>query len=465
MGLRVKTYAPFTFYVIIINWLIRLNGEWCLIIWDRPNETLPRKDIEALQLRRLQELVARVYRTVPHYRRCFDAAGVTPGDIKSLADVRRLPFTTKNELRDNYPFGLFAVPLKRVVRIHASSGTTGKPTVAGYTKKDLRTWAELIARIVTMAGVGRGDVAQICFSYGLFTGGFGLHYGLERAGVTIVPAAAGNTERHVQLMQDFGTTVIVGTPSYALYIAEVAQRMGVDPRALKVRVGLFGAEPWGEGIRAEIEKAWGIDAYDNYGLSEVIGPGVAGECRVKDGLHVSEDHFLVEVIDPETGHPMPPGEKGEIVFTALTKEAFPVLRYRTRDLTRLITEPCSCGRTTVRMEKVTGRTDDLLIIRGVNIFPSQIEEVLTSIPGLAPHYRIILEKKGYLDDIQVEVELASEGFTGRFEDLAVLEDHIRTRLHTVITLMPKVKLLEFGSLERTSGKSKRVVDRRGEKRR
>ncbi|MEW6171948.1 MAG: phenylacetate--CoA ligase [Bacillota bacterium] len=432
------------------------------MIWDRLNETLPRKDKEALQLARLKELVQRVYRTVPHYRRAFDATGVKPDDIKSLTDIQRLPFTTKNELRENYPFGFFAVPLKRVVRIHASSGTTGKPTVVGYTKKDLRTWAELIARIVTMAGVKRGDIAQICFSYGLFTGGFGLHYGLERAGVTIVPAAAGNTERHIQLMQDFGSTVIVGTPSYALYIAETAWKMGIDPRSLKVRRGLFGAEPWGEGIRTELEKMWGIDAYDNYGLSEVIGPGVAGECEAKAGLHISEDHFLAEVIDPETGSPLPPGEKGEVVFTALTKEAFPVIRYRTRDLSRLIIEPCTCGRTTARMEKVTGRTDDLLIIRGVNIFPSQIEEVLMDIPGLSSHYVIIIDKKGYLDDIEVQVEISSEGFTGRFQDLAALEDHIRNRLQAVLTLTPKVKLLEFGSLERTSGKARRVIDRRKE---
>lgn len=410
----------------------------------------------------MRELVHRVYHAVPHYRKCFDSLGLKPEDIKSLKDVQLLPFTTKNELRENYPFGFFAVPLERVVRIHASSGTTGKPTVVGYTKKDLRTWAELIARIVTMAGVRRGDVAQICFSYGLFTGGFGLHYGLERAGVTIVPAAAGNTERHVQLMKDFGSTVIVGTPSYALYIAEVAQKMGVDPRSLKLRIGLFGAEPWGEGMRAEIEKVWGIQAYDNYGLSEVIGPGIAGECQAKTGLHISEDHFLVEVIDPETGTPLAPGEKGEIVFTSLTKEAFPVIRYRTRDLTRLIPEPCSCGRTTVRMEKVTGRTDDLLIIRGVNIFPSQIEEVVTGIPELAPHYRIIVDRKGYLDEIEVEVELSSEAFTGRFEDLTALEEHIRNQLQAVLTLTPKVKLLEFGSLERTSGKSRRVIDRRKE---
>jgi phenylacetate-CoA ligase len=393
----------------------------------------------------------------------MEEAGVRPEDIRSLDDLARLPFTTKDDLRQNYPFGLFAVPLNRVIRIHASSGTTGKPTVVGYTKKDLRTWAGLIARIVTMAGVRRGDIAQVCFSYGLFTGGFGLHYGLERAGVTVVPAAAGNTERHIRLMQDFGTTVIIGTPSYALYMAEVARSLGVDPRRdLRVRRGLFGAEPWSEGMRAEIEAAWGLKAFDNYGLSEVIGPGVAGECEEKRGLHINEDHFLVEVINPETGRPLPPGERGELVFTTLTKEAFPVIRYRTRDISRLMPEPCPCGRTTIRMERVTGRSDDMLIIRGVNVFPSQIEEVITSTPGLAPHYLIIVDKKGYLDEIEVQVELSPEGFSDRYEDLASLEEQLRNRLQATLSLTPRVKLVEFGSLERTTGKARRVIDRRKE---
>ncbi|WP_123926560.1 phenylacetate--CoA ligase family protein [Thermodesulfitimonas autotrophica] len=433
------------------------------MIWDRKYETLSREELQRLQLARLKEQVARVYEKVPYYRRCMEEAGVRPEDIRSLDDLARLPFTTKDDLRQNYPFGLFAVPLDRVIRIHASSGTTGKPTVVGYTKKDLRTWAGLIARIVTMAGVRRGDIAQVCFSYGLFTGGFGLHYGLERAGVTVVPAAAGNTERHIRLMQDFGTTVIVGTPSYALYMAEVARSLGVDPRRdLRVRRGLFGAEPWSEGMRAEIEAAWGIKAFDNYGLSEVIGPGVAGECEEKRGLHINEDHFLVEVIDPETGRPLPPGERGELVFTTLTKEAFPVIRYRTRDISRLMFEPCPCGRTTIRMERVTGRSDDMLIIRGVNVFPSQIEEVITSTPGLAPHYLIIVDKKGYLDEIEVQVELSPEGFSDRYEDLASLEEQLRNRLQATLSLTPRVKLVEFGSLERTTGKARRVIDRRKE---
>lgn len=432
------------------------------IIWNKRYETLSREELRLLQLERLKKLVKRVYRNVPYYRRRFDDAGVKLEAIESLSDIERFPFTTKEDLRVNYPFGLLATPLNRVVRIHASSGTTGRPAVAGYTKKDLRTWAELVARIVTLAGVKRGDVAQVCFSYGLFTGGFGLHYGLERAGITVVPAAAGNTERQIRLMQDFGTTVIVGTPSYALYMAEVARGMGVDPRTLGIRKGLFGAEPWTEGMRSEIEHAWGLKAYDNYGLSEVIGPGVAGECRLQKGLHINEDHFLVEVINPETGVPVPPGEKGELVFTTLTKEAFPLIRYRTRDLSRLILEPCACGRTTLRMEKVAGRTDDMLIIRGVNVFPSQIEEVLTGIPGLAPHYQILLYKKGYLDEIEVHVELSREGLSDRYRDLALLEEQVRARLQAVLSLSPRVKLLEFGSLERTSGKARRVVDRRKE---
>ncbi|ACX51335.1 Phenylacetate--CoA ligase [Ammonifex degensii KC4] len=426
----------------------------------RRGETLPREELRELQLVRLKALLARVYERVPFYRRKMDEAGVKPEDIRSLEDIRHLPFTTKEDLRENYPFGLFAVPLKDVVRLHASSGTTGKPTVVGYTRRDLNLWAELVARIVRMAGVGRGDVAQICFSYALFTGGFGLHAGLERVGATVIPAAAGNTERHVRLMQDFGTTVLVGTPSYILHIAEVARQMGVDPRCLRVRKALCGAEPWSEGMRAEIERVWGIEAYDNYGLSEIIGPGVAGECLERRGLHINEDHFLVEVVNPETGEPLPVGEKGELVFTTLTKEALPLIRYRTRDLSRLLPDPCPCGRTTIRMERVMGRTDDMLIIRGVNVFPSQIEEVLTGIPGLAPHYQIIVDRKGYLDELEIQVELAQEGFTGSYEDLESLEETVRHRLQSVLSITPKVKLLEYGSLTRSTGKAKRVIDRR-----
>ncbi|MGO0123515.1 phenylacetate--CoA ligase family protein [Desulfothermobacter acidiphilus] len=416
-----------------------------------------------MQLSRLKELLARVYQRVPFYRRKMEEAGLKPEGIRQLEDIKYLPFTTKDDLRDNYPFGLFAVPMRRVVRLHASSGTTGKPTVVGYTRRDLALWAEMVARIVRMAGVGRGDVAQICFSYALFTGGFGLHAGLERVGSTVIPAAAGNTERHIRLMQDFGTTVLVGTPSYILHIAEVAQQMGVNPRQLRVRKALCGAEPWSEGLRAEIERVWGIEAYDNYGLSEIIGPGVAGECQERQGLHINEDHFLVEVIDPATGEPLPPGEQGELVFTTLTKEALPLLRYRTRDLSRLLPDPCPCGRTTRRMERVLGRTDDMLIVRGVNVFPSQIEEVIMGIPGLAPHYQIVVDRRGYLDEMEVQVELSQEGFTGSYEDLEELEEALRHRLHAILSLTPKVKLLEYGSLTRTTGKAKRVLDRRGEK--
>lgn len=361
------------------------------LIWDGI-ETLPRGEMEILQLERLKAVVRRVYRKVPFYRGRLRESGLKPPDIRSLADVQNLPFTVKEDLRENYPYGLFAVPLERLVRIHASSGTTGLPTVVGYTKKDLRTWSELVGRVVVQAGVKPRDVVQICFSYGLFTGGFGLHYGLERVGATVVPASAGNTQRQLRLIQDFNTTVLVSTPTYALYIAEVAREISLDPSKLGLRLGLFGSEPWSEGIRDGLEAAWGFKATDNYGMSELIGPGVAGECRMQNGLHISEDHFLPEIIDPETGEQLPPGADGELVITTLTKEGLPLIRYRTRDLTALDYAPCPCGRTTVRMRRVSGRTDDMLIIRGVNVFPSQVEEVLMEIPGVGPHYRIIVDR-------------------------------------------------------------------------
>ncbi len=431
-------------------------------IWDKAYECLNREDLQDLQLDRLIATVYRVYENVPYYRELFDSVGLKPRDIKSLADLQKLPFTTKDALRDNYPYGLFAVPMKEIVRVHASSGTTGKPIVVGYTKKDLRTWSSLIARVVSQAGVTADDIAQISFGYGLFTGGFGLHYGLEKVGATIIPASVGNTKKQIMLMQDFGTTVLVSTPSYALYMAEVAEEMGVDISSLKLRVGLFGAEPWTESMRQEIERKWQIKAYDNYGLSEVMGPGVAGECDCGQGLHISEDNFLVEVIDPDTGEPVGYGQEGELVFTTLTKEGFPVLRYRTKDISVLTDEPCPCGRTTVRMRKVTGRTDDMLIIRGVNVFPSQIESVLLDVEGVSPHYRMIVDKKGHLDDLEIEVELSDDQFTGKFKDLKNIEDKIREGLNSVLTISAKIRLLEPKSLERTTGKAKRVIDRRKE---
>ncbi|MQL52679.1 AMP-binding protein [Desulfofundulus thermobenzoicus] len=432
------------------------------MIWDRQHECMDRKELQALQLERLKETLHRVYRRVPFYRHLFEAHGVKPEDLQSLSDIRRFPFTTKAALRDNYPYGLFAVPLKEVVRLHASSGTTGKPIVVGYTRKDLETWTELVARMVTQAGVTSEDVVQITFGYGLFTGAFGLHYGLERVGATIVPASVGNTEKQIMLMQDFGTTALVGTPSYALHLGETARAMGIDPRSLKVRLGLFGSEAWSEQMRAELEAMWGMKATDNYGLSEVMGPGVCGECTVAPGMHISEDHFLVEIIDPETGEPMEYGQEGEVVITTLTKEAFPVVRYRTRDISVINPEPCPCGRTTARLRKVVGRTDDMLIISGVNVFPSQIESVLMDINGISPHYQILVGKKGYLDYLEVQVEMTEEAFTGSFRDLEAMEEKIRRRLQAVLSINPRVRLLEPHSIERSQGKAKRVIDNRCE---
>lgn len=430
------------------------------MIWDPQYECISREQLRELQFRRLGETLKLVYNRVPYYKEQFDRCGVLPEDLSCPEDIRKFPFTTKLALRDNYPYGLFAASMKDVVRLHASSGTTGKPIVVGYTKKDLKTWSELIARIVTMAGVTDEDVAQITFGYGLFTGAFGLHYGLERAGVTIVPSSVGNTEKQIMLMKDFGATVLVGTPSYALHLAEAAAKMGIGPGDLKLRVGLFGAEAWSESMRSELEKAWGIRATDNYGLSEVMGPGVSGECIEALGMHVSEDHFLVEVIDPETGHPKGPGEPGELVITTLTKEAFPVIRYRTRDITTLNYDPCICGRTLARMRKVTGRTDDMLIISGVNVFPSQIESVLMEIDGISPHYQIIVTKKGYLDMLEVQVEPTEKAFTGNFKDLEALEVKIKSRLQSVLSIGARVRLVEPFSIERSQGKAKRVIDNR-----
>ncbi|MHB0871417.1 MAG: phenylacetate--CoA ligase family protein, partial [Chloroflexota bacterium] len=349
------------------------------MFWDQEHETLPRAEMEALQLERLQRKVREVYEKVPFYRRALRERKVGPGDIRSLEDLAKLPFTGKTDFRDNYPFGLLAVPLKEVVRIHGSSGTTGKPTVVGYTRADIDLWSEVMARTLAIGGVTDEDVVQNAYGYGLFTGGLGFHYGAERLGATVIPISGGNTKRQIMLIQDMGSTVITCTPSYSLFLAETARQMGVDPRDLPLRVGFFGAEPWSYRMREEIEAELGITALDVYGLSEIIGPGVAQECPHKRGLHIFEDHFLPEVVDPETGEPLPDGHRGELVFTTLTKEALPVLRYRTRDITSLHREPCPCGRTLVRMDKVTGRTDDMLIVRGINVFPSQIEAVLLEV--------------------------------------------------------------------------------------
>jgi phenylacetate-CoA ligase len=431
------------------------------MIYNEEYETLPREALEALQLKRLQSQIERIYARVPYYRAKMDEAGVAPGDIRSLADISKLPFTTKEDLRKNYPFGLFTVPLERVVRIHASSGTTGQPTVVGYTKRDIGIWAELMARCLTAAGATQQDIIHNAYGYGLFTGGLGAHYGAENLGATVIPISGGNTKRQIMLMRDFRSTVLLCTPSYALNLAEAMTDMGIDPKEMALRVGVFGAEPWSENMRQEIEKQLGLKAIDIYGLSEIIGPGVAIECvEEQHGLHVMEDHFLPEIVHPETFEPLPLGEKGELVFTTLTKEAFPVIRYRTKDFSRLITNPCSCGRTFYRMEKVTGRSDDMLIIRGVNVFPSQIEHVLISIEGVEPHYQIIVEREGTLDTMEVQVEVSDNIFSDEVKKLEGLTKRIQNEIKDLLGVSCKVKLVEPKSIQRSEGKAKRVIDKR-----
>ncbi len=431
------------------------------MILNEEFETLPREALEALQLKRLKALVERVYAAVPYYRRKMDDNGVKPSDIKKLGDLARLPFTTKEDLRLNYPFGLFAVPFERVVRIHASSGTTGKPTVVGYTKGDIDTWAELMARTLTCGGAHQGDVVHNAYGYGLFTGGLGAHYGAERLGAAVIPISGGNSKRQIMIMQDFGSTVLMCTPSYALNLADVMKEMGVDPSSLKLRVGLFGAEPWSENMREEIEKKLKISAIDIYGLSEVMGPGVASECiEEKRGLHVFEDFFIPEIIDPVTGKPRPHGEAGELVFTTITKEAFPVIRYRTKDISKLITEPCRCGRTFHRMQRITGRSDDMLIIRGVNVFPSQIEHVLMSIEGVEPHYQIIVDREGALDVVEVQVEVSEDIFSDEVKVLERLSRRIEREIKDLLGITCKIKLVEPKTIQRSEGKAKRVIDNR-----
>lgn len=430
------------------------------MIWNQEYETMPRDELAKLQFQRLQWTLKWAYERVPFYQKRFHETGLAPKDIKSLDDLTKLPFTSKEDLKENYPFGLFAVPMGKVVRVHSSSGTTGKPVVVGYTKGDINTWTELIARVVTAAGVTSEDIAQICFGYGLFTGGFGLHYGLERVGATVIPSSSGNTERQITIMKDYGTTTLIATPSYALYLGEVAKEMGVKPGELKLKVGLFGAEPCSEALRREIEAKLGLTATDNYGLTEVIGPGVSGECLERNGLHINEDHFIVEMIDPSTGEVMSEGKEGELVFTSLTKEAFPVIRFRTRDLSCLMTEPCACGRTFVRMARVHARTDDMLIIRGVNVFPSQIESVLMEVEGIEPHYQIVVDRKGALDELEVWVEVSEDIFPDAMRKLVEFEQKAEDRLMQVIGLRAKVKLVEPKTIERTTGKARRVIDKR-----
>jgi phenylacetate-CoA ligase len=432
------------------------------MIWNEEFETLPREALEALQLKRLKATVERVYETVPFYKKKFDELGVKPSQVKTLKDLQLLPFTIKNDLRDNYPFGLFSVPMEQVVRVHASSGTTGKPIVVGYTKRDIDTWAELIARTLSCAGVHRGDIVHNAYGYGLFTGGLGLHYGAEKVGASVIPISGGNTKRQIIIMQDFGPTVITCTPSYALHLGEVAEEMGLNPaKDFKLRVGCFGAEPWSENMREQIEKKFNIDAIDIFGLSEVIGPGVSSEClEAKKGLHVFEDHFIPEIIDPDTGNVLPYGEKGELVFTSITKEAFPVIRYRTRDISVLYPEICKCGRTFVRMQRVTGRSDDMLIIRGVNVFPSQIESVLMQVEGVEPHYLLIVDREGNLDTLEVQVEVNEKVFSDEIKQLERLEKRIEKDIKEMFGVTCKCKLVEPKTIQRSEGKAKRVIDKR-----
>lgn len=430
------------------------------MFWDKEHETLSRGEMEALQLERLQQKVKDVYEKVPFYRRSFQEHNITPGDIHSLADLSKLPFTNKTDFRDTYPFGLLAVPMREVVRIHGSSGTTGKPTVVAYTRSDIELWADMMARALTVGGVSSDDVIQNAYGYGLFTGGLGIHYGSERLGATVIPMSGGNTKRQIMLMQDMGTTVLTCTPSYSLFLAEAARQMGVDLRTLSLRVGFFGAEPWSYRMREEIEANLGILALDVYGLSEIIGPGVAQECVHKHGLHVFEDHFIPEVVDPKTGEPLPDGEKGELVFTTITKQALPVIRYRTRDITSLHREPCSCGRTLVRMEKVTGRSDDMLIVRGINVFPSQIEAVLLEVEGVEPHYQIIVDRESGLDDLEIQVEVSEAVLSDEIGGLESLTRKVRAEVASTLGINAVVKLVEPGRIPRSEGKAKRVIDRR-----
>ncbi len=431
------------------------------IYWEEEIETLPRVGLESIQLKRLQKLISRVYKTVEPYRKKMEAAGVTPGDIKSLSDLQKLPFTIKDDLRDTYPFGMFTVPLDDVVRVHASSGTTGKPTVVGYTQKDIGTWAGLMARALSCGGATRGDMVHNAYGYGLFTGGLGAHYGAERLGATVIPVSGGNTKRQITIMQDFGSTVLLSTPSYALNLAETMETLGVAPESLSLRVGIFGAEPWSENMREEVERKLNLKAIDIYGLSEVIGPGVAMEClKSSGGMHIFEDHFLPEIIDPDSGEALPPGEKGELVFTTLTKEAFPVIRYRTKDISSLHYETCECGRTLVRMGKVSGRTDDMLIIRGVNVFPSQIEHVLMGVEGVEPHYQIIVERHGSMDVMSVEVEVSDLVFSDEIKKLEQLTKRLTRDIKDILGVTCNVKLVNPRSIQRSEGKAQRVIDKR-----
>lgn len=426
-------------------------------------ETLPREELEALQLRRLQSICHKLYANVPFYRKKFDDAKISPADVRSLADLKHLPFTEKQDLRNHYPFGMFAMPKDSIVRIHASSGTTGRASVVGYTRRDIDNWGEMVARCLCCARVTPKDILHNAYGYGLFTGGLGLHYGGEALGMTVVPVSGGGTKRQIQLLKDFGSTVISSTPSYMLHLHEVAEELGVDLRELPLRIGLFGAEPWTEEMRADIEKKMGIQALNIYGLSEIMGPGVSQECiEAKKGMHIFEDHFLPEIIDPATGEQLPPGAMGELVLTTLTKEGVPLLRYRTRDITSLDYTPCICGRTHVRMSRITGRSDDMLIIRGVNVYPSQIEALLLEVDGLTPHYLLVVRREGTLDTLEVQVEVSENLFSDEIKELQRRERAIQKSIKDFLGVSAKVRLVEPQTIKRSEGKATRVLDLRNE---
>jgi phenylacetate-CoA ligase len=431
------------------------------MIFNIDFETLPREAIQAVQMKRLSATLEKVYATVPFYTKLFKDDGIKPNDIRTLKDLQRLPFTTKQDLRDNYPYGMFAVPMANVVRIHASSGTTGSPTVVGYTARDINNWAELMARALSAGGASRRDIIHNAYGYGLFTGGLGVHYGAEKLGASVIPVSGGNTKRQIVIMKDFGPTILTATPSYSLHLAEVAKDMGISFKDLKFKYGIFGAEPWSENMRAELEETLNIIAVDIYGLSEVMGPGVAIECHeAKKGLHIFEDHFIPEIINPNTGEVLPYGETGELVFTSITKEAFPIIRYRTRDITSLNPEPCICGRTHIRMKRVSGRSDDMLIIRGVNVFPSQIESVLMKTDQIEPHYQLVVDRVDNLDTLTVKVEVSESLFSDEIKLLQSLEAKLSHDIKEYLGVSAKVKLVEPKSIARSEGKAVRVIDNR-----
>ncbi len=431
-----------------------------MAIWNPEKECLDRDRLRDLQLKGLKDTVSRVFQNVSCYQNKFKELGLSPEDINSLEDLSKLPFTTKEDLRLNYPYGMFAVPMRQVVRIHSSSGTTGKPTVVGYTRNDLNVWTELVSRFMTAAGLTADDIVQIAFGYGLFTGAFGLHYGTERIGASVIPMSSGNTDKQIMIMQDYRSTALVCTPSYALTLADRMEKLGISPDSLALRVGLFGAEPWSEEMRREIEKRLGILATDNYGLSEMMGPGIAGECEHQCGMHIFEDHFIPEIINPDTGEVLPAGSVGELVLTSISKEAFPMIRYRTRDITRLTYEPCVCGRTLARMHKTAGRSDDMLIIKGVNVFPTQIEEVLFQVEGCEPHYQLVVDRVGAMDTLEVHVEVNECIFFDEMKKQRAFVEMVEKRLVSTLGVGAKVKLVEPSTIKRHEGKANRVIDKR-----